>query len=68
MNLLWVAAIAAFVHVEKVVPPGELVTQASDVLALTSGACPLLQALLSTGLVPAPPRARSPSPRFCYAL
>jgi predicted metal-binding membrane protein len=34
MNLLWVAAIAAFVLVEKVVPRGELIARASGVALL----------------------------------
>jgi predicted metal-binding membrane protein len=43
MNLLWVAVIAAFVLIEKVVPRGELVAWASGVLMLTFASYLLLQ-------------------------
>jgi hypothetical protein len=43
--------------VEKVAPPGELAAWASGVLALVSGAYPLLQALVSASPMPAPPLA-----------
>lgn len=48
MNLLWVAAIAAFVLVEKLVPRGELVARASGVLMLVAGAYLILQPPLGT--------------------
>jgi predicted metal-binding membrane protein len=45
MNLLWVAAIAAFVLVEKLVPPGRLVSWSAGAALVTWGAWVLLRAL-----------------------
>jgi predicted metal-binding membrane protein len=53
MNLLWVAAIAGFVLVEKVAPRGELAARASGGLMLGFGAYLLLRPLLGTGAPPA---------------
>jgi predicted metal-binding membrane protein len=49
MNLLWVAAIAMFVLVEKVAPRGELAARASGALMLAFGAYLLLWPLLGRG-------------------
>ena len=38
MNLLWVAAIAIFVLLEKVIPAGETLSRAGGVLAIAFGA------------------------------
>jgi predicted metal-binding membrane protein len=38
MNLLWMAALTAFVLVEKLVPAGEWVARVSGVMLLTFGA------------------------------
>jgi len=45
MNLLWVAAIAAFVLVEKLTPPGRAVSWAAGVLLLAWGAWVLARSL-----------------------
>jgi predicted metal-binding membrane protein len=45
MNLLWVAAIAAFVLVEKIAPPGRLVSWVSGAVLLAWGAWVLARAL-----------------------
>jgi len=45
MNLLWVAAIAVFVLLEKVVPAGELVARAAGMLSIAFGAWMILRAL-----------------------
>jgi predicted metal-binding membrane protein len=45
MNLLWVAAIAAFVLVEKVVPAGRVVSRLAGTILLTWGAWVLTRAL-----------------------
>ena len=37
MNLLWIAALAAFVLVEKVVPRGHLISQATGLLLAVWG-------------------------------
>jgi predicted metal-binding membrane protein len=37
MNLLWVAAVAAFVLVEKVVPSGEFIGRAAGVVLMILG-------------------------------
>ena len=46
MNLLWVAGIAAFVLVEKLVPPGRLVSGSAGVILLAWGAWVLLTGLM----------------------
>ncbi len=43
MNLLWVAAIAAFVLVEKLAPHGRLVSRASGALLVLAGAILIVQ-------------------------
>ena len=45
MNLLWVAAIAAFVLVEKLTPPGRLVSWTAGAVLLAWGAWVLLRAV-----------------------
>jgi predicted metal-binding membrane protein len=45
MNLLWVAAIAAFVLVEKVVPRGDLVGRVAGGILILAGLVMLGQAL-----------------------
>lgn len=45
MNLLWVALIAAFIFVEKVLPPGRVVGRAAAVLMLGTGAVLLARGL-----------------------
>lgn len=45
MNLLWVAAIAAFVLLEKLVPGGEAVARAAGVLAVGVGVWMIVRAL-----------------------
>ncbi len=42
MNLLWVAAIAAFIFVEKLFPAGERIARAGGALMVTAGLYPLL--------------------------
>ena len=48
MNLLWVAVIAAFVLVEKVVPRGELVGRAAGVVLVVAGVLMAGRAVLSS--------------------
>jgi len=45
MNLLWVAVIAAFVLVEKVAPPGRVVSWAAGSVLLAWGAWVMARAL-----------------------
>jgi len=45
MNLLWVAAIAAFVLVEKLVPPGRLVSYTAGVLLAAWGLWVIVRSL-----------------------
>jgi len=45
MNLLWVAAIAAFVLLEKLLPAGEAVARAAGVLAVGLGVWMIARAL-----------------------
>lgn len=45
MNLLWVAAIAAFVLVEKLLPLGRLVSYTAGVLLAASGLCVIVRSL-----------------------
>jgi predicted metal-binding membrane protein len=45
MNLLWVAAIAAFVLVEKLMPPGRAVSWIAGIVLLAWGAFVLVRAL-----------------------
>jgi predicted metal-binding membrane protein len=45
MNLLWVAAIAAFVLMEKLTPPGRAVSWCAGVVLLAWGAWVLLRTL-----------------------
>jgi len=48
MNLLWVAAIAVFVLLEKVLPAGERVARAAGVLSIVFGAWMAVRALSAT--------------------
>jgi predicted metal-binding membrane protein len=44
MNLVWIAALAAFVLLEKVIPAGERVSKATGVLLVVWGAYAILAA------------------------
>jgi predicted metal-binding membrane protein len=46
MNLVWIAALAAFVLVEKVIPAGEKVSKITGVLLVGWGGCAILAAYL----------------------
>ena len=46
MNLVWIAALAAFVLVEKVIPAGEKVSKITGVLLVGWGVCAILAAYL----------------------
>jgi predicted metal-binding membrane protein len=46
MNLVWIAALAAFVLAEKVIPGGEKVSRATGVLLVIWGAWVLLAAAI----------------------
>ena len=46
MNLVWIAALAAFVLVEKVIPAGEKVSKITGGLLVGWGICAILAAYL----------------------
>jgi predicted metal-binding membrane protein len=48
MNLLWVAAIAVFVLVEKVLPRGEVVGRVAGVALAGAGVLMVVRAVLSS--------------------
>jgi len=48
MNLLWVAAIAIFVLLEKVVPRGELVGRVAGIVLVAAGLLVLSRGLLAS--------------------
>jgi predicted metal-binding membrane protein len=48
MNLLWVAAIAVFVLVEKVLPRGEVVGRVAGVVLAGAGVLMVVRAVLSS--------------------